>query len=124
MPKMIESELRNDKGVLIVKPQGPLSAEDFATIAQDADRYIESHGVLNGLVICSKKFRGWRNIQGLWSHLMFVLNHHKKIKKVAFICNSKIPELVINIAKHFVHPEAKYFKYNQESLAMQWIGAS
>jgi SpoIIAA-like len=120
---VIELELRSDIGVLIIKPLGPLAVEDFAAIARDADDYIESHGVLNGLMICSKKFRGWKNAQGLWAHLRFVCEHHRKIKKVAFVSNSIIPELVINIAKYFVHPEAKYFKYNQEGLAMQWIGA-
>lgn len=121
---MVQLELRSDKGILVVKPLGPLGAEDFAAIARDADGYIKLHGELNGLVICSEKFRGWKNAQGLWSHLRFVRDHHNKIKKVAFISNSKIPELVINFAKYFVHPEAKYFKYNQENSAMSWIGAS
>jgi len=121
---MIQLELRNDKGVLIVKPLGPLAEEDFAAIAHDVDSYIESHGALNGLMICAKKFRGWKNVQGLWSHLKFVRDHHKKIKKVAFVSNSKIPAIVINFAKYFVDPEAKYFKYNQENSAMNWIGAS
>lgn len=121
---MIQLELRSNEGVLIVKPLGPLAEEDFTAIAHDADDYIQSHGTLNGLMICSEKFRGWKNLQGLWSHLRFVRDHHKKIKKVAFVCDSIIPKLVINIAKYFVHPEAKYFQYNQENSAMQWIGAS
>jgi hypothetical protein len=121
---MIQLELLADKGVLIVKPLGPLAEEDFAVIARDADDYIESHDGLNGLMICAEKFPGWKNAQGLWSHFKFVRDHHKKIKKVAFVCNSKIPELVINLAKYFVNPETKYFKYNEESSAMHWIGAS
>jgi hypothetical protein len=121
---MIQHEMHHDKGVLIVKPLGPLAVEDFAAIAHDADSYIESHGALNGLMICLEKFRGWKNVQGLWSHFKFVRDHHKKIKKVAFVSNSKIAELVISFAKYFVHPEARYFKYNQEGSAMHWIGAS
>jgi hypothetical protein len=120
---MIQLELQSDKGILIVKPLGPLTYEDFAAIAHTADGYIESHGALNGLMICMKKFPGWKNLQGLCSHLRFVRNHHKKIKKVAFVCNSKIPALVIGIAKYFVNPEARYFKYNKEASARHWIGA-
>jgi hypothetical protein len=108
----------------VVHPLGPLAMEDFAAIARDADGYIESHGALNGLMICFEKFPGWKNAQGLWSHLKFVRDHHKKIKKVAFVSNSKIPELVIHVVKFFVNPEARYFKYHQESSAMNWIGAS
>jgi hypothetical protein len=121
---MIQHEMHNDQGVLIVKPLEPLAAEDFDAIARIADSYIESHGMLNGLMICTEKFRGWKNIQGLCSHLRFVRAHHKKIKKLAFVCNSRIPELAINVVKFFVHPEARYFKYNQEASARHWIGVS
>jgi hypothetical protein len=121
---MVQLELRSDNGVLIVKPLGPLAADDFVTIAHTADDYIEARGALSGLMICFEKFPGWENIQGLCSHLQFVRDHHRKIRKVAFVSNSKIVKLVINIAKYFVHPEARYFKYNQENSAMQWIGAS
>ena len=121
---MIQVELRSNKGVLVVKPPGPLSKEDFETIAREADAYIASHGSLNGLMICFEKFPGWKNIQGLCSHLRFIRDHHRKIRKVAFVTNSKIVKLVINIVKYFVQPEARYFKYNQENSAMKWIGAS
>ena len=121
---MVQLELRSDEGVLIVKPLEPLTAGDFVAIAHTANGYLESRGTLNGLIICFENFPGWKNIQGLYSHLQFVRNHHKKIKKVAFVTNSKIVKLVINIVKYFVHPEAKYFKYNQENSAMRWIGAS
>ena len=121
---MVQVELRSDNGVLIVKPLGPLAVEDFVAIGHTADGYIESRGALNGLIICFKVFPGWKNVQGLCSHLRFVRNHQREIKKVAFVTNSKIVKFVINIVKYFVHPEARYFKYNQESSAMQWIGAS
>ncbi len=121
---MVQVELRSEKGVLIVKPLGPLTEEDFAAIARDADGYIESHGTLNGLMICFEKFPGWKNLKGLYSHLQFVRKHHRKIKKVAFVSNSKMVRLVIHIVKYFVNPEAKYFRYNQEKSAINWIGAS
>lgn len=120
---MIQLELRSDAGILIVKPLGPLSTEDFEAIALEADAYIASHGILNGLIICFEKFPGWKNLQGLCSHLRFVRDHQRTIKKVGFVTNSKIVKLVINFAKLFVYPEARYFKYNQEQSAMKWVGA-
>lgn len=117
----MQLEMHHDKGVLIVKPLGPLTEEDFTAISRDADGYIESHGTLNGLMIYFKAFPGWKNLQGLCSHLRFVYNHHKNIRRVAFVTDTKIVGLVINIAKYFVHPEARYFKYNQESSAMSWL---
>jgi len=121
---MLQHEMHHDKGVLIVIPLGPLAKEDFAAIARDADDYIESHGTLNGLMIYFKTFPGWKNLQGLCSHLRFVRDHHKNIRRVAFVTDSKIVRIVINIAKYFVHPEAKYFKYNQENSAMSWLSGA
>jgi len=121
---MIQLELRSDSGVLIVKPLGPLSSEDFTAIALEADAYIASHGALNGLMLCFEKFPGWKNIQGLCSHFRFVRDHQRNIRKVAFVTNSKIVKLVIHIAKHFVHPEARYFGYNEQPSAINWIEAS
>lgn len=116
--------MHHDKGILVVEPLAPLTKEDFSAIARVADDYIESHGTINGLMIHFKTFPGWKNLQGLCSHLKFVRGHHKNIRKVAFVTDSKIVWIVINIAKFFVHPEAKYFKYNQKNTAMSWIGAA
>ena len=55
---MFQHEMHHDKGVLIVKPQGPLEAEDFAAITRYARGYIESHGALDGFMICAEKFPG------------------------------------------------------------------
>ena len=120
---MIQTELRSDKGVLIARPNGPLAKENFATLSREIDAYIESHGGLNGLVLCYERFPGWKNLQGLWSHFQFVRSHHQKVNKVALVTNTRILKLVISIAKHFVHPEVRFFKYDQEPSAIQWIGA-
>jgi len=121
---MIQLELRSDKGVLIVKPLGPLAVEDFAAIARDADGYIESHGALDGFMICAEKFPGYKNAQGLWSHLLFVREHHKKIKKVAFVSDSRFYEIASRLVSRCVQPQVKHFGYHHEDSAMNWIGAS
>ena len=118
---MIQVELRSDKGVLIVRPRDPLTKEDFAALSREADSYIELYGELNGLMISFEKFPGWKNLKGLWSHFQFVRKHHQKIKKVAFVTNTKMVKLVISTAKLFVHPEARCFKFHQEKSALDWI---
>ena len=50
---MLKHELLSDKGVLVARPEGPLSAKDFSGLAADADAYIESHGALKGLLVCA-----------------------------------------------------------------------
>lgn len=120
---MIQHEMRHDRGVLIVKPQGPLTKEDFAAIARDASGYIEKHGALDGFMICAQKFPGYKNAQGLWSHLKFVREHHKNIKKVAFVSDSRFYEIASRLVSRCVRPKVKHFGSHQEDTALNWINA-
>ena len=54
---MLQHELDSEKGLLVLKPLGPLEAEDFAAITRETDAYIEKHGSLNGLMIVAEKFQ-------------------------------------------------------------------
>ena len=36
---MLEFELYTDKGILILKPHGPLCADDFAAVTNEVDPY-------------------------------------------------------------------------------------
>jgi hypothetical protein len=121
---MIQHEMHHDKGVLIVKPLGPLAAEDFAAITRDARSYIETNGALDGFMICAEKFPGYKNPQGLWSHLKFVRHHHRKIKKVAFVSDSRFYEIASRLVSCCVQPKVKHFGYHHEDSAMDWIDAS
>jgi len=118
---MLEHELRTDEGVLIVRPKGPLTKEDFADLSADADRFIEKHGKLSGLVICAEIFPGWENLDGLISHFRFVRDHHRKIRKVAFVSDSDVLSLLPQLANHFISAEVRHFKGDEEENALKWI---
>ena len=118
---MLQHEMLTDKGVLIVRPEGPLSKNDFSALAADADAYITAHGGLNGLIICAEAFPGWDGLDGFVSHFKFVRNYHSKIRKVAIVSDSNVMELLPRIAKHFVNAELRNFKGGREVEALAWI---
>ena len=118
---MFDHELLADKGVLVVRPQGPLSAKDFAALTADADSYIEDHGALKGLVICAAKFPGWENLEGAVSHFRFVRDHHRKISKVALVSDSDFLAMLPKLASHFVSAEVKGFGADEEAKALSWV---
>jgi len=118
---MLEHELLTETGVLIARPKGPLSAGDFAALSVDADAYIETHGALNGLMICAEEFSGWKNFDGAISHFKFVRDHHKKILKLAFVSDSDVLALLPKLASHFVSAEVKHFRGDEEAEALAWI---
>ena len=118
---MLEHKLLKDAGVLVVRPKEPLSTEDFAALAAEADSYIERNGALNGLMICAEKFPGWENLEGAVSHFKFVRDHHRKIAKVAFVSDSELLAILPRLAAHFVSADIKHFKRGEEAEALTWL---
>lgn len=121
---MLAHELDREKGLLIVKPEGPLRKEDFEHLAKAVDPYIEARGQLNGLFISAKGFPGWQDFAALVSHLKFVKNHHQHIKKVAAVSDSGFLTVMPHIAKHFVDAEVKHFDYADKEGALEWLSRS
>src|SRR5215469_1553984 len=107
---MIEFELLKNVGMLVVKPQGSLTADDFRAISRTVDPYIRENGKLTGLLIEAPSFPGWDSFGALIEHIRFVHDHHRKIDRVAAVTDSKILAIAPKIAEHFAHPEFKVFR--------------
>ena len=90
---MIHHELLRERGVLTLKPEGALRAEDFVTLASTVDPYIEQHGELNGLMLEAQSFPGWDDFAALVSHVRFVRDHHRRIRRIAVVSDSKLVAL-------------------------------
>ncbi len=118
---MITHELRRDEGILIVSPQDRLQSSDFAAIAGEVDPYIEEKGQLNGLIIEAESFPGWKDFAALVSHLKFIKEHHRKIKKVAAVTDAKFLSIMPQIVDHFVSAEVRHFGYDDKQTALKWI---
>ena len=118
---MINYELRRDEGILIITPEGPLSAADFETLGQEVDAYIVENGALMGFMIYVETFPGWEDFAGLISHLKFVKNNHQEFSKVAAVTDSKILSIMPHIVGHFIAAEVKHFDYDQKGEALSWL---
>lgn len=118
---MLEFDLNSDSGVLVLKPHGPLKRDDFAPIAEAVDAYIENTGALNGVMIYAKTFPGWEDFGGLMSHLQFVRNHHKHVKKLATVSDSAVLAIMPKIAAHFTSAETQHFDSADLYAAEVWL---
>jgi hypothetical protein len=119
---MLKHELRTEEGILIVRPEGPLSSDDFTHIAADVDAHLEAHGALNGLMIHARRFPGWEDLWAVMSHLKFVREHHRKIRRVAVVSDAAMLQVAPKIATHFVSAEIKQFPFEAEDAALAWLG--
>ena len=116
---MLSHELERDEGILVVKPDGPLAAADFKTLASHVDAYLEQNGILNGVLVIAKKFPGWKDFGALIAHLKFVKHHHQKIEKVAVVADGGFAKVMPHVASHFVHAQVKHFE--DEDAARYWL---
>lgn len=118
---MLVHELLPDEGILLVRPQGPIQAGDFESVAKVVDPYIEQNGKLRGVMVEARSFPGWDNFAALLSHLCFVRDHHRFIAKVAAVSDSAILSIAPQIAKHFVEAEFRHFNADDREAALAWL---
>ena len=118
---MIFYDLDENTGVLTMRPQGKLETQDFLTISEVVDPYIKKRGALEGIIIATKKFPRWEDLDGMIEHMKFVRNHHRKIAKVALVTDSKIADVAESFGKHFVKATIKHFPFNELEPAKEWI---
>jgi hypothetical protein len=121
---MIQHELLREQGILILKPEGALRAEDFTALAGVVDPYIEQHGELKGLMLEAQSFPGWEDFAALLSHLRFVRDHHRRVRRIALVSDSPLLSLGPKLATHFVSAELRNFGAAERAAALEWIQAS
>ena len=118
---MIQHELNEDDGILMVAPQGPLEADDFQALAAEVDPFIERTGGLRGVLIEAEAFPGWDGFSGLTAHLRFVRDHHRLIRRVAVVSDSPVLSHLPQLANHFVAAEVRHFPRTEWSGALDWL---
>lgn len=120
---MLNVELNSNKCLAILSPDGKLNKQDFQQASQLIDPFIQEHGSLNGLVIYSKNFPGWASFSALVAHFNFIHDHHRKVKKLAFVSDSSVLKHIEPIAKHFIAAEIKEFNFQDLPAAVDWAAA-
>jgi len=116
----LEFELHEDQSLLILRPHGELEAGDFERVGSAVDPFIERSGGLAGLVIIAEEFPGWDDFFALSSHFRFVREHHAKIRRVAFVTDSRFLSALPRFARWFVDAELKTFDPASRDAAITW----
>jgi hypothetical protein len=119
---MLNYDLQQDKGILVLKPEGALETADFTTLTSRVDAYLEGHETLHGILIYAKAFPGWKTFGALLGHLNFIRRHHQKIEKVAIVADGAFATVMPYIGSHFVHAQVQHFDLAHEDAARDWLG--
>lgn len=120
---MIDFTLDPQTAVLTIRPKSALEKSDFTALAEAVDPQIDEHGDLAGLIIEAAHFPGWDGFGALVTHLRFVRDHHKHVKKVAVVTDSHLGDAAERIGSHFVAADIKHFPAGDVDAAKAWITA-
>jgi len=118
---MLIIKLDKDDSVLLLEPVDALDKKDFQAVAATIDPFIEQTGQLKGLLIHTETFPFWDSFAAFVSHIKFVKDHHRKIRRVALATDSRIGSLVESLANHFVKAEIRHFPFNELQQARAWV---
>jgi hypothetical protein len=118
---MLNFELLDKQGILIIMPDGPLERDDFERLGEAIDQYIVKDGAMNGVMIYVESFPGWDDFEALISHVRFVRDNSADIDKVAAVTDSKFLTIMPKIVDRFITAEVRHFDYDARDEAMAWL---
>jgi hypothetical protein len=118
---MLDYSIRQPDGILVMKPHGPLTKEDFGGLSSTVNAYLASHARLRGVMIQSKAFPGWENFGGFTAHMHFAREHHSQVERVAIVTDSHFAGIAEMLGKHFIAAQVKHFPFADEGRALDWL---
>lgn len=118
---MIEHHLDETHAILHVQPKSALAPADFEELAKLVDPFISAHGDLAGLIVETPGIPGWSSFSAMVTHLRFVRDHHRHIRKIAVVTDSSVGNLAEQVMSHFVSAEIQVFPAGQIEEARSWI---
>jgi hypothetical protein len=121
---MLTYQILENENIVVIEPKGPLSAADFRDLTRDVDLHLVRTGTLNGVLIHATAFPGWDSFGTMISHLRFIRDHHRSVKKVALASDSAMATIMPKLVDHFVGAEVKGIAFDERDKAMAWLKRS
>lgn len=121
---MLNITLDSENAIVLLEPDAALSEQDFRSANAAIDPFIQIHGGLNGLIIHVHTFPGWDSFSAMVSHLTFIHEHHRKVRRIAVASDPDLGGLVQSIGSHLISAEIKAFGYDELAEAQRWILSS
>jgi hypothetical protein len=117
---MLQVDIRRRENIAIVTPEGRITSEEMSEFTQKVNDYINETDQVPSLVLHTKSVPYWANFNALRKHLEFVKNHHRLVRKVAIVSDSKLLWLARSIVDHFVVAKVRRFNENSIDDAIAW----
>jgi hypothetical protein len=116
---MIKTEAMSPCALKIV-PSEKLTEADFHGLAQQVDPMIAKCGQIR-LLIDVSRFNGWEGLAAFEAHVSFIKNHQRSVERIAAVVGHDWQHWVVDMARMFLHPEARAFDKSREGDARRWV---
>ena len=118
---MLDIEILLERGIAILTPKGKLEVSDFERVGREIDPLIETKGELRGLMICAGRFPGWSSFAAFVSHLRFVKDHQRRVRRVAVVSDNAFLRAMPRLASYFAAADIKHFPSDGRDRALAWL---
>lgn len=119
-PGELAFHLDESKGLLVLEPRDELEAGDFERLAAAVDPWLAAGNTLSGIAVIAEEFPGWDDFAAFSAHLGFVREHHRKVRRVALVSDSRFLAALPRLAGLFVHAELRQFPMQEREPALAW----
>jgi hypothetical protein len=118
---MLTYKIVKDEEIVIIDLSDPIRLPELESLTRDVDNYIGQKGMIRGFIIHTRSFPRWHDVGAFLKDMKFVIDHQRKIHRVASVTDSKLLMIVHRIMRHVLSPEIRHFSYGDLEAALQWM---
>jgi hypothetical protein len=110
-----------DGDVLGVRPDGPITREDVATLTRAADEYLAGHPRITGVMVETRTFPGFASVGAFADYAGFIAAHHARVRRVALVTDSALAPVAEFMANHVVGLQMRHYPFAEGAAAQAWL---
>src|SRR6516162_3628529 len=110
-----------DGDVLGVRPEGPITRDDVATLTRTADDYLVGHPKIAGVMVETRTFPGFASVGAFADYARFIADHHARVRRLALVTDSALAPIAEFMANHVVGVEMRHYPFAEGTAALAWL---
>ena len=110
-----------DSDVLSVRPEGPITREDVATLTRTVDEYLTDHSKIAGVMVETPTFPGFASVGAFADYARFIADHHAHVRRLALVTDSGLAPVAEFMANHVVGVQMRHYAFAEGAAALAWL---
>src|SRR5262245_58891778 len=121
---MLNTEVLQDRGIVILAPDGKGGPTDLSNAAEQVDSLIRSQGRIAGLMIRAQSYDNWADFANLVEELRFIERRGVTVDRVAGLSDGNLEKHLPDIAERLGAQEYRHFRFADREAALEWLASA